>query len=533
MQTKQIQQNNQNESIDTILFSIMPRDLSTISTFTSWHSCMSVGGLYFDDICNQIGAGAIVAYGLNSQNPDIRIARLVLKPFITEKCINMTGEQIDKGPNSDGPDFMPERVYIADQIFGLQNDRFKLISEIVAKEHFNTPDVTGAVFQAGPFHLSNLFIRYLIYDENKEDNLFDYLNHNKIAYHTHEDGTIYIPRLSLQETTQINLKNLNTDHLLIDGDLIARGGIKGPVEAYKVSIDHASNILKFPSNLSMQILKISDPKLSVLPQGISAHVLDLTATKIKEIPSFLTIDELILKGTPVKEIPFIETLKNLNISYCKNIKKISTPLKLSKLEAAYCDNLSEITDPIEVSELLDLRQSSVSKLPNHLNTKVINVYNCKNIKELEKGVHFQTLYASHSGLAKLNDDLNCRTVLANHTQIKKIPNNFSANKANFANTPIRTIPLDIQVGQLFIDNTDVKVVPANVQIEKLSLFNVPIQTIHYSKHLKSICLSKPVLYIHPNIDPKIIEGIDIKLVKQAQQNYILQYQKNKETQTLK
>ena len=110
---------------------------------------------------------------------------------------------------------------------------------------------------------------------------------------------------------------------------------------------------------------------------------------------------------------------------------------------------------------------------------------------------------------------------------------LTAKKVNLTGTLIQNIPSDLKVQELYLDQTKVQVVPAHIKVQKLSLFNCPVQTIHYSKHLKSIYLSKPVLYIHPKIDPKIIEGIDIKSIKQAQKNYTLHYQKNKDNLPLK
>ena len=534
MQTKNIPLNQTDKSIDTILFSINKRDLSTISTFTSWRSCMTVGGLYFDDVANQIGAGAIVAYGLNSQSPETRIARLVLKPYIPMETVRFQDElneqKKQKKPSKSKPQtFLPDRIYIADQIFGLQNDRFKLVAESFAKDHLNTPNVSGAFFQAGPFHLSNLYIRYLIYDEKNEDNLIDYLNHNKIAYQTLEDGSLYLPRLSIKDTDQINLKNLTTDHLLVEGDLIARGGIKGVVSTYKLSVYHASNILKFPDNLSFHYLKIMDPKLTFLPQKISAPVLDITGTSVRSLPTFLNVKELIVKGTPIQSIPYLPTLKKLDISYSKNIRTITAPLQLDKLEAAYCENLTEISNDVVVQDLLDIRQTPIVKLPKNLSVHTINIYNCKNLTHLPKTARFQTLYASYSGLRELPDHLECNTLLLNDTAIERIPANLKAKKVNLTHTFVKSIPTDLKVQELYLDSTKVQVVPPHLKVQKLSLFNCDVQTIHYSKHLKAIYLSRPVLYIHPKINPNIIEGIRIEDVKKAQKNYVLRYQKNKES----
>ena len=78
------EKNKSNEDfIDLIILSVRPHDIATMSTFTEWNTCMTAGSSFYMDIAKQIGAGSVIAYGVNSKNPYKRLARILLRPYVS------------------------------------------------------------------------------------------------------------------------------------------------------------------------------------------------------------------------------------------------------------------------------------------------------------------------------------------------------------------------------------------------------------------------------------------------------------------
>lgn len=75
------------ETIDTVIFSNRPLHLSRMSAYVSWEniSCMSPDHTQHLYVTHDIGRGTLIAYGVNSQNPTHKIARILLKPHLDKK----------------------------------------------------------------------------------------------------------------------------------------------------------------------------------------------------------------------------------------------------------------------------------------------------------------------------------------------------------------------------------------------------------------------------------------------------------------
>ena len=71
--------------IDRIVFSAKPFQVASQSTYQNWKSCMNAVGLNHRYVDDSIGQGSIVAYGYNSKNPQNKISRLLIHPWINEK----------------------------------------------------------------------------------------------------------------------------------------------------------------------------------------------------------------------------------------------------------------------------------------------------------------------------------------------------------------------------------------------------------------------------------------------------------------
>lgn len=78
----QIQQNNC--SIDMLIVSVNPHLLSTQSEYKNWRNCTSANDYNHSTIIDAIGEGSIIVYGVNSQNPQQKISRILLNPYKSE-----------------------------------------------------------------------------------------------------------------------------------------------------------------------------------------------------------------------------------------------------------------------------------------------------------------------------------------------------------------------------------------------------------------------------------------------------------------
>lgn len=71
--------------IDRIVFTAKPFQVASQSTYQNWISCMNAVGCNHRYVDDSIGQGSIVAYGYNSKNPQNKISRLLIHPYINEK----------------------------------------------------------------------------------------------------------------------------------------------------------------------------------------------------------------------------------------------------------------------------------------------------------------------------------------------------------------------------------------------------------------------------------------------------------------
>lgn len=70
--------------IDRIEFSVRPSELAKQSTYQNWKSCMNAVGCNHRYVDDSIGQGSIIAYGFNSNNPQKKISRLLIHPYVDE-----------------------------------------------------------------------------------------------------------------------------------------------------------------------------------------------------------------------------------------------------------------------------------------------------------------------------------------------------------------------------------------------------------------------------------------------------------------
>lgn len=98
-------QGTDENKIDMLILSARPRDVALASTYVDWekYNCINIkNGVNYPDLIRQIGAGCIVAYAVNSQHPEKKLARVMLKPFLTKKTLRLAAASFIKNAKNIG-----------------------------------------------------------------------------------------------------------------------------------------------------------------------------------------------------------------------------------------------------------------------------------------------------------------------------------------------------------------------------------------------------------------------------------------------
>lgn len=186
IQIKPLCEKKTQESIDMLIFSVRPVDLSTMSTFTDWDSCMSIGKKCYNDLHKQIAVGSVIVYGVNSSNPDKKLSRLILRPYfekntlrkIKRERLKVTLPLINPFTNKVfnasflynntveplAPDNLPldesvkqaADIFIPSKAYGLQTPMLKEIVSLFAHTHLNKIKTSGTFYAADDFYLDGL-----------------------------------------------------------------------------------------------------------------------------------------------------------------------------------------------------------------------------------------------------------------------------------------------------------------------------------------------------------------------------------------
>lgn len=89
MQTSSQSACRRDEVIDLLILSKSPTDIAGMSAYADyakneWGSCLSPGGINAHYLPAEIGNGVFVVFGVNSANPNKKLARISVKPYINE-----------------------------------------------------------------------------------------------------------------------------------------------------------------------------------------------------------------------------------------------------------------------------------------------------------------------------------------------------------------------------------------------------------------------------------------------------------------
>ena len=522
------------ESIDLIILSTRANDISTMSTFSNWESCMSVDGSYFQDIFMQIGAGSIIAYGVNSQNPQKKLARAVLKPFETAKTLRerdvyfeglgktlelpqfklskllspdykrLEQERTDfiqqHTAHLDDNDFVlnpkeVERIYKIDKVYGIQNPSFIKILEEVVLNHLNNTKSQGTFMVSAPLYLDQLDSTYQIYDKRDKDNLITYLTHNGISYQFESNNIVKVDNIDISGIQNIHLRPLEANSLTLDGHVL-----NIPSEPIKVQ--------------SLSILEPETFKLKTFPQGIiiDDKIIFKDSHKDFDMPLGIKAKEVNACNTHLASVAPDLKANILNISHTK----VSTipNISLQILEAYGCRSLKTLPSDLNVKTKLNICFSGISSLPA-LNTHTIIATGAIHLKRLDKSIQFTHFQAANSGLESIPKNLKAASFIANESFITKIPKGTSIDEVNLSKTPLVEIEPNIQIKKLNIEGTPIGSLPNGLSFEELNasicsnLKSLP-QDLIVSKQLT---LAGSAIQTLPPIETKTVYLINCKNIK--------------------
>ncbi len=541
IQTKSPEENEQTQSgIDMIVLSIRPSDLSVISTYTDWNSCMTVKDMFFKDISNYIAGGAIVAYGVNSQNPYKRLSRILLKPYVEErqKFFRAFGEALFGTPQQKAghnvlkgllfgnkghePD-ISRRIYKSGKIYGSYCPDFYDIVDSFAKKYLNNPLTEGKVIPATDFYLDGLQKSYVLGQPMAIMPITEYLTKFKVPFKTLPDGRISVGRLDLTaiKTHQVvNPTGLVADSLIVSDEQLALVGAAG-VETRELHVKNTGAVRFFPHRVQVsEVLDICDCAFVTLPDNLALKKIVADGSDLAFIPPTISVDDLSIQKTPIsslcglhldnliaadselKKLTACTVKKTLNLARTP-IAIIDNYMQVENLNLFGCSNLTRVPAHIDVQKVLKISNTNISSLSG-ISVKKLYMENCPKMRKLDKSVQFEFLYAYKSALTELPENLTAQYVDVSHTAITAIPSGLKADWAVFNSTRVSEIPADIQVNELDLERTEVQVVPADIKVSCLTVSKSPVHTVHYSPHLTSIEYNTPPRCIHPAL---IAQGV--------------------------
>ena len=480
------------EGIDMIILSTRPHDIATMSTFADWESCMSIGGLYYQDIMMQIGAGSIIAYGVNSKNPEKRLARVLLKPFETAKThkqrinycheldteVEIPAVQINPNLKLDYADIYDEkvkfireetahleeadlildphnveRIYRIDRIYGLQNPSFSKILSEFARQHLDTPGVYGQFMVADPMYLDGLSHSYQIYDKRDKDNLIKYLIDKRINYYFDSDNLIHVDELNISNVENLYLRPLSCRSLTVDGFMLDRPIEYVLTDKLIIQEGHTFKSKTFPQAVHIEgRLSFQDSEKEFhMPFGIVAPEVDASETGLASIAPDLKTNILKVDRTKITSIP---------------------PIRVQSLDASKCYRLTHLAEDLSVKNRLILEETSITSLPP-LSVSYISIKRVKTIKALNPDMHFTRLNASGSGLESIPLGLVASSFIAPDCAIKHIPCGTRVKEVDLKGNPLETIGEGIEIPNLIVANTLIKELPHGLKFYKLDVSGCP------------------------------------------------------------
>lgn len=181
-------------SIDTLIVSINPQLIATQSEYKNWRNCTSADDFNHHKVIDGIAEGAIIVYGVNSNQPQKKISRILLTPYTNEKG---------------------DVAYFANRTYGEYNLAFREAVEQLAQK---ISSKEKGIYKINPHILPDRAPERLFNFSNAEE----FCRYQNLEYQKGENGKIKLEKLNLAKTgfdrlpeffREMEVKDLNLSFL--------------------------------------------------------------------------------------------------------------------------------------------------------------------------------------------------------------------------------------------------------------------------------------------------------------------------------
>ena len=145
------------------------------------------------------------------------------------------------------------------------------------------------------------------------------------------------------------------------------------------------------------------------------------------------------------------------------------------------------------------------------------------LEKLPTDVSFDVFEACNSDLKVLPSNISAIRINVSKSEVSCLPTGLKTHELDISQTEIEVLPSDIQTDDLKAKKTKISSLPSNIKIKKIDLRESPLETVHYSKYLHHLTLTKLPQFIHPQLSPFIFVGFDEKDILKSKKQYIEKY----------
>ena len=342
--------------IDRIVFSAKPFQVASQSTYQNWKSCMNAVGCNHRYVDDSIGQGSIVAYGYNSKNPQNKISRLLIHPWINEKG---------------------ETLYVVnDKIYGESNSAFQ---NVVGNFTESLNQGKEGVFR---FNANALPYTNGLYNDDLEKNTIlrgiegrdlD-LSHTKNLELSDVDLSQVKSVIKLPESVKLTQVTL--------GDNVDFSNVKN-LELFDVDLSQVKSV-KLPESVSLNNVILGDNVDFSNVKDLKLSNFELSQAKLAKFP-----ENVKLYGGTLGDDVDLSNVKNLelfdvDLSQAKSVK-LPESVKLTQVTLGDNVDFSNVKN-LELSNF-ELSQAKLAKFPESVKfrygTELVGDLDFSNVKNLD------------------------------------------------------------------------------------------------------------------------------------------------------
>ena len=348
--------------IDRIVFSAKPFQVASQSTYQNWKSCMNAVGLNHHYVDDSIGQGSIVAYGYNSKNPQNKISRLLIHPWINEKG---------------------ETLYVVNsRIYGESNSAFQN-SVKAFTESLNQGKKGLFKFNANAFPGATG-----LYDDNLGEKVI-------LKYMPGDD-------LDFSQTKKLGLKNVDLsqansvkfpENVVLQNVKVGKDLDFSQIKNLKLSnVDLSQcNSVNFPENVELEKVKLGNNFDFSQIKKLELKDVDLSQAKSVKFPEnvvlqnvklgkdfdFSQTNSLYLNEIDLSQVETIKFPKNVEFRHGENINKLGPNVDFSSTENLELKNVDlsktksvkfpenvKLSSNIQLGDNVDFRQIKNLEISN-------------------------------------------------------------------------------------------------------------------------------------------------------------------------